>query len=140
MNIWIYLYCGNGTNTSMNNIRGPFYSNIRIFVLITVQWWANIIKWSQMNIQIYLDATLCTEQTSEYIRMQHIWRINIRIYSYSGNSTNTNTNNIRLSKNLRMNIWIYLYCGNGTNTNTNNIRGPFYSNIRIFEYSCSSLS
>ena len=25
------------------------------------------------------------------------------------------------------------------NTNTNNIRGPFHSNIRIFEYSCSSL-
>ena len=38
-----------------------------------------------------------------------------------------------------MNIWIYSYWGNGTNTNTNNIRGLFYSNIRILEYSCSSL-
>ena len=38
-----------------------------------------------------------------------------------------------------MNIRIYSYWGNGTNTNTNNIQGPFYSNIRIFEYSCSSL-
>ena len=39
-----------------------------------------------------------------------------------------------------MNNRIYSYWGNGTNTNTNNIRGPFYSNIQIFKYSCSSLS
>ena len=47
---------------------------------------------------------------------------------------------IQLSQNLRMNIWIYSYWGICTNTNTNNIWGQFYSNIRIFEYSCSSLS
>ena len=35
MNIRIYSYWGNGTNTNMNNIWGPFYSNIGIFVLIT---------------------------------------------------------------------------------------------------------
>ena len=36
-----------------------------------------------------------------------------------------------------MNIRIYSYWGHGTNRN--NIRGPFYSNIQIFKYSCSSL-
>ena len=36
--------------------------------------------------------------------------------------------------------WIYLYWGNGTNTILNNIWGPFYLNIWIFEYLCSSLS
>ena len=35
MNIRIYSYWGNGTNTNTNNILGPFYSNIRIFVLTT---------------------------------------------------------------------------------------------------------
>ena len=37
MNIRIYSYWGNGTNTNTNNIRGPFYLNIQIFVLIT-EW------------------------------------------------------------------------------------------------------
>ena len=46
-----------------------------------MQWWANIIKLTRTNIRIYLDATLCTEWISEYIRMQHIYRTNIRIYS-----------------------------------------------------------
>ena len=58
------------------------------------QWWANIIKWTQTNIRIYLDATLCTERIFEYIRMPHIYQTNIRIYLYARNSTNTNTNNI----------------------------------------------
>ena len=31
MNIRIYSYWGNGTNTNTNNIQGPFYLNIRIF-------------------------------------------------------------------------------------------------------------
>ena len=31
MNIRIYSYWGNGTNTNRNNIRGPFYSNFWIF-------------------------------------------------------------------------------------------------------------
>ena len=31
MNIQIYLYWRNGTNTNMNNIQGPFYLNISIF-------------------------------------------------------------------------------------------------------------
>ena len=44
-----------------------------------------------------------------------------------------------MSKNLRMHIRMYLYWKNGTNTNTHNIWGPFYLNIRIFQYSCSSL-
>ena len=40
MNIPIYSYCGNGTNTNTNNILGPFYLNFKylnilIFVLIT---------------------------------------------------------------------------------------------------------
>ena len=35
MNIRIYSYWGDGTNTNTNNIRGPFHSNIWIFVLIT---------------------------------------------------------------------------------------------------------
>ena len=34
MNIWIYLYWGHGTNTNMNNIRGPSYSNIQIYLNI----------------------------------------------------------------------------------------------------------
>ena len=39
MHVRIYSYWGNGTNTNMNNIWGPFYSNIWIFVLITgVSW------------------------------------------------------------------------------------------------------
>ena len=58
----------------------------------------------------------------KFIRIfTNLWK-NIRIY-------------IRLSKNLRINIRIYPYWGNWTNTNTINIRGPFYSNIGIFEYS-----
>ena len=69
------------------------------------QWWANFIKWTQTNIPIHSDATLCTERISKYIQMQHIsW----------------------------MNIWINLYSGNSMNTNTNSIRGSFYSNIQIF--------
>ena len=35
MNIQIYLYWVNSTNTNTNNIQGPFYSNIQIFLLIT---------------------------------------------------------------------------------------------------------
>ena len=46
---------------------------------------------------------------------------------------------IRWSKNLRMNFRIYSYWGNCTNTNTADIQGPFYLNIRIFQYPCSSL-
>ena len=75
----------------------------------TMQWWANIIKLTQTNIQIYSDAVLCTKQISEYIWMPHIYRTNIQIY---------------------------LYLENGTNTNTNNIQGPFF---RIFKYLYSSL-
>ena len=74
-------------------------------IIFKQQWWANIMKWTQTNIRIYSDATLCTEWISEHIRMQHIYRTNTQIYSYSGNSTNMNTNNIL---------------------------GSFYSNIRIF--------
>ena len=58
------------------------------------QWWANIIKWTQMNIQIYLDATLCTKRISKQIRMPHIYQTNIQIHSNAGNSTNISTNNI----------------------------------------------
>ena len=47
-------------------------------------------------------------------------------------------NYILLSKNLQMNIQIYLNKGNNTNTNTNNIWEPFYLNIWLFEYLCSS--
>ena len=71
------------------------------------QWWANIIKWTQTNIRIYSDATLCTEQISEYIWKQHIYRTNIQIYLYSGNIKNTNMNNIR--KSLYLNIRVILY-------------------------------
>ena len=42
---------------------------------------------TQTNIWIYSDATLCTEQISEYIWMEHIYWTNILIYSYSGNRT-----------------------------------------------------
>ena len=51
-----------------------------------------------MNIQIYSNATLCTERISEYIQMPHIYRMNILIYFYGRNSTNTNTNNINYPK------------------------------------------
>ena len=61
------------------------------------QWWANIIKWTQINIWIYSDGTLCTERIAQYIWMQHIYRTNIRIYSYSRKITNMNTNNIQES-------------------------------------------
>ena len=37
------LYSRNGTNTNMNNIRRPFYSNIQIFIVITVC--INLVKW-----------------------------------------------------------------------------------------------
>ena len=37
-----------------------------------------------------------------------------------------------------MNIRVYSYWGNCTNANTNNILKPFYSNIQIFESTCSS--
>ena len=60
-----------------------------------IQWWANIIKWTRMNIRIYSDASLCTKRISKYIRIPYIYRTDIRIYLYSGNSTNMNTNNIR---------------------------------------------
>ena len=33
--IWKYSYFGNGANTKQNNIQGPCYKNIWIFVLIT---------------------------------------------------------------------------------------------------------
>ena len=46
------------------------------------------------NFLIYLDATVCTEQISEYIWMPNCYRINIQIYLYFGNSTNTDMNNI----------------------------------------------
>ena len=59
-----------------------------------LQWWANIIKWTRTNIQIYSYAILCTERISEYIRISHIYRTNIRIYLYAEISTNMNTNNI----------------------------------------------
>ena len=52
----------------------------RFVTLITNQWW-NIIKWTQTNIRIYSDATLCTEWIFKYIWMQHIYRTNIQIYS-----------------------------------------------------------
>ena len=85
-----------------------FVSCMRVFfftIILIRQWWANIIKWTQTNIQIYLDATLCTKRISKYIGMHHIYWTNIRIYSYFGYSTNTNTNNIQ---------------------------GSFYSNIQTF--------
>ena len=62
--------------------------------MIPDQWWANILKWRQTNIEIYLDATICTKRISESIRMPHIYQRNIKIYLYAGNSKNTNTNNI----------------------------------------------
>ena len=37
MNIPIYLYWGNGTNMNMNNISGPFYSNIQLFKYSNIQ-------------------------------------------------------------------------------------------------------
>ena len=37
-----------------------------------------------------------------------------------------------------MNIQIYSYWGNGMNANTNDIQEPFYLNIQIFQYFCSS--
>ena len=49
-----------------------------------LQWWTYIIKWTQMNIPIYLDAKLYTEWIFEYIWMPHIFRTNIQIYLYSG--------------------------------------------------------
>ena len=66
------------------------FCNVLDLTVTMVQWWANTIKWTRTNIQIYLDATLCTEQISEYIWMPVIYRKNIQIYSYSGNNTNTN--------------------------------------------------
>ena len=38
MNIRIYSYWGNGTNTNTNNIWGPFYSNIWIFEYSCYHW------------------------------------------------------------------------------------------------------
>ena len=55
----------------------------------TLQWWANIIKWTGTNIPIYSDATLCTKWISEYIQMPHIYQTNNWIYSYAGYSPNT---------------------------------------------------
>ena len=72
------------------------------------QWWANIIKWTWMNIQIYLDGTLCTERMYEYIRMLHIYQTNIRTYLYSRNSINTNTNNIQGSFYLNIQIVVLI--------------------------------
>ena len=77
-------------NTHPWLFEGTWWSTYWLLRFYLDQLWTNTIKWTQTNIRIYLEATLCTEQISKYIWMQHIYQTNIRIYLYSGNSTNTN--------------------------------------------------
>ena len=44
----------------------PFLSGLGL-----IQWWANIIKWTQTKIRIYSDAASYTKQISEYTWMPH---------------------------------------------------------------------
>ena len=117
------------TNTNTINIPGPFYSNIRIFVLITVC--SNLGKRLThavllINFVVYfyvmpnldldshysliIDNKYQNKVPQKYLNIFRFSRLYERISKY-----------IRLSKNLQTNNQIYLYRGNGTNKNKNYI-------------------